>query len=334
MRRKSLAWSAIGGLAIVAAVAQPAHATTTLPLAGVADVVSTGARVFISGGATGTTVVVTRSDGRVETQLGDLPGPTDLQLSADRRTLYVALHGGGIVAFDTRTLRQRARYDTGGTCPVSLALSGQRLWFSYNCGPRPDIGVIDLSIRPATPRLALSQELFFSAPLLTASGPGSDVLLAGEPDISPARIVVFAAASDGALTKVRQSDHLAIGSDLSDFAVTADGSTVFTATGSPYEARSFAVDDLTQPQRIFPMVPYPNALDLSADDTVFAAGANAYNDPDIFVYRTDGTQVATIELDGVLMPKALAWSPSGTRLYAVTGGDFVPTILHVLPVTT
>ncbi|MBM0234856.1 hypothetical protein JNW91_25420 [Micromonospora sp. STR1_7] len=95
------------------AQAAPAPTATPVPLATVADVVSAGDRVFISGGRSSTDVAVTSATGAVVGTLSGLPGPTDLLLSADRQTLYVALPtANAIAAFDTGSLVESARYDT------------------------------------------------------------------------------------------------------------------------------------------------------------------------------------------------------------------------------
>jgi len=270
-----------------------------------------------------------------------LPGPTDLLLSADRSTLYVALPNvNAVAAFDTESLQQVARYSTGnGTCPRSLALSGRWLWFGYACdvyGWNGNIGRVDLGAQPATVRTGLVGGVapFYGAPLVD-SPPNGGVLVVGQPNLSPGSLQTYAIGTDGSLALLRTSVHGTVGGNLRDIAVTGDASTVFTASGAPYAVVGYGVSDLTQ-QLSVPTAPYPNAIELSADNTLVAGGSDAYYDKDVFVIRRDGTRVGSVDFGtgNTLIDRGLAWAPDGTRLYAVTENEYAyppqPPTLHVL----
>ncbi|MEV4763384.1 hypothetical protein AB0J89_12210 [Micromonospora chokoriensis] len=319
------------------ALAAAAPTATPLPLSTVADVVSAGDRVFVSGGRSATDVVVTSAAGAVVGTLSDLPGPTDLLLSADRRTLYVALPtANAIAAFDTGSLVESARYDTGaGECPSSLALTGRYLWFGYGCGTwGGNIGRIDLGRQPArlTTGAAAGQD-FYGPPLLTSAAQNRAVLLAGQPGLSPASVYAYEIASAGTLSAARTNDFMAVGSNLRDIALDPTGTTLFTASGSPYRVQAFPFADITTPSATYQTGAYPIAVEVSRDGTRIAGGVDATYDPDVFVFAPDGTELARFELGGNLSPGALAWSPNGARLYAVayhwTGVN--QATLHVLP---
>ncbi|WP_157552448.1 YncE family protein [Micromonospora sp. NRRL B-16802] len=321
------------------AQAAPAQTATPLPLATVADVVSAGDRVFVSGGRSSTDIVVASATGAVVGTLSGLPGPSDLLLSADRQTLYVALPtANAIAAFDTGSLVESARYDTGaGECPSSLALTGRYLWFGYGCDQwGGNIGRIDLGRQPArvTTGMATSQD-FYDAPLLTAASQNRAVLLAGQPSLSPASVYAYDIGTGGVLSAPRTNEWTVVGSNLRDVALDPTGTTLYTAAGSPYSVQAFPFADITTPSATYPTGPYPNAVELSRDGTKVAAGADASYDPDVFVFRPDGTELARFELgNDELSPGALAWSPNGARVYAAsydwTGAR--PVALHVLPV--
>ncbi|MFJ8085377.1 YncE family protein [Streptomyces sp. NPDC096205] len=77
-------------------------------------------RLYIADIVTGS-VVVTDFDGRLTRILTGLPGPADLVLSPDARTLYVALsRGDAIAAVNTATYRTTARYATGADAPSQV----------------------------------------------------------------------------------------------------------------------------------------------------------------------------------------------------------------------
>ncbi len=322
------AGGALAGAGAATAAAQPT--SVRLPLTTVADVVSTGDRVFISGGRRSTDVVVTDAAGAVVTTLTGLPGPTELQLSNNRRTLYVALSSGrAIAAFDTVSLRESARYDTGAAeCPESLALTGRYLWFGYGCGGGDgEIGRFDLGRRPATVATGLAGVRFSSAPLVTSALRNPRVLLAGEAGGSTASVQAYTIGAGGTLADRRTNASDDSGSNLGDIALDPAGETAYTAAGSPYAVLGLSAADLT-PRTRYVTGPYPNAVEVSRDGTRVAAGILGLHGPDVHVFASDGTGQLHFELGDALLPGALAWAPNGRRLYAVDEGAN----LHVLPV--
>ncbi|MFE0530825.1 YncE family protein [Micromonospora parva] len=338
----TLAFAALTAGLLVGAVpghsqAAVAPTVTPLPLKTVGDVVSAGDRVFVSGGRSSTDVVVTSATGAVVGTLSGLPGPTDLLLSADRRTLYVALpSANAIAAFDTGSLIESARYDTGaGECPSSLALTGRYLWFGYGCDQwGGNIGQIDLGRQPARLSTHVAEQDFHDFPLLAAAGQNRSVLLAGQPGLSPASAYAYGIGAAGTLTTLRTNAWSALGSNLRDIALDPTGTTLYTAAGAPYEVQAFPFADISTPSATYRTGAYPNAVEVSRDGTRIAGGADASYDPDVFVFTPDGTELARFELGDELSPGALAWSPNGARLYAVaydwTGVN--QATLHVLPV--
>ncbi|MBM7790865.1 YncE family protein [Tenggerimyces flavus] len=322
-------------IATAAPAAQAANTQTELPFNTFGDIVATNTRIFISGGETSTSIVVARPTGSILGEIRNLPGPTDLQLSADRRLLYVALHGGGIAAFDTQSLEERARYDTGDTCPGSLALSKRRLYFGYNCsrhGYEGNVGLIDLDHPSSPPRLPLIAPAVLGVPLLNAPTSGANVLLVSETVATPGDIYLYASDPDGGLTRLRKSDHGSLGEALTDLAISSDGSTAYSTSAWPYGIVEFATNDLSV-RRVLPTRAFPNAVDASPDGRLLASGSFSCCDPDLFFFRTDGTPTGVVELGDDLFHRALTWSPTGRRLYAVTGDigwNERPAVLHVL----
>ncbi|MFE0589653.1 hypothetical protein [Micromonospora echinospora] len=318
-----------------AASAATGQQAVALPSTTAADVVSAGDRVFVSGGRLSSQIVVAAANGDVLTTVSGLPGPTDLLLSADRQTLYVALPtANAIAALNTGTLVEFARYDTGaGECPSSLALTGRHLWFGYGCDQwGGNIGRIDLGRQPAVVTTGMASHDYYGAPLLTAATQNRTVLLAGQPSLSPASAHVYAIGAGGALSLQHQNDWSVLGSNLRDIALNPPGATVYTAAGAPYAVQAFPVTAISTPSTTYATGAYPIAVELSRDGARVAAGASATYDPDVFVFAADGTEQVRYELGAELVAGALAWSPNGARLYAVTADwqGVAPATLHVL----
>ena len=333
----------VGGAAGAAGAAQaapPAQTVTILPFTQPADVVSSGDRVFVSGGRTATQVVVTDAAGAITGTLDGLSGPTDLQLSNDRKTLYVAEPTADrIVAFDTGSLTQSASYSTGaGTCPSTLAFTGRFVWFGYSCGTwGGNIGKIDLGRQPAVVTTAQTTIDFYGAPILASAVSNNKVLFAGEAGLSPWTGWSFSIAG-GTLTQISTTSHSATGGNLGDLALAPTGTTAYSASGAPYHISSWTVADLAEEGKTYQTGPYPVAVDVTRDGALIAGGTFAWYDPDVYVFKVDGTPVTQFELGGqdhVLATSGLTWAPNGRRLYAVSNDGYLyqnPGQLHVLPV--
>lgn len=342
MRNRAM-WTVVAAAVVAGGLAVPAPATAagatavTLPVAAAADIVTVRNRVFVSGGPDSAAVAVTNGDGRV---LGTVPlgaGTADLALSGSGHDLYVALPSARAIAvIDTRTLTEIARYPTGDACPRSLARTARWLYFGYNCGSGNwdgNIGVMGLDGQGV--RYGLARTTFYDTPRLEAPATTRGPLLAWDSSLSPATISVYGVGRDGTPTWLRDSAWDAVGSNLADVAVTGDGTSALTAAGAPYEVREFTVADLAEPSVRYGTGPYPIAVELDPGEARVAAAA-AWFDPDVQVFGRDGAVRHVATVPGNLFDRALAWSPDGTRLYAVTGDPFaqppLPATLHVLPV--
>ncbi|BCJ40581.1 hypothetical protein GCM10010168_74310 [Actinoplanes ianthinogenes] len=333
----------LAGAAITpaAAVAAPVPIVTTLPFSNPFDVATTGDRVFVSGGSESTQIAVTDAAGKLTGTVDGLEGPTKLQLSNDRKTLYVALRAAGkIAAFDTGSLLRSATYDIGeGTCPSSLAYTGRFIWFGYGCGGwEGNIGRIDLGRHPAVVTKGLADTTFYTPPLLASAVRNTKVLLAGDEGLSPSATIAYGIGTGGTLTRISGTTSENSGGNGQDIALNPAGTIAFSASGAPYHVQSYPVADMTQTGTAYETGAYPSAVDISRDGTRVAGGVFAWYDPDVFVFTLDGAVVTQFELGGTdhtLVPGALAWSPNGRRLYAVSNDGYLhttPAQLHVLPV--
>jgi hypothetical protein len=321
-----------------AALAAPAPAVTTLPISvsSGADLVAAGDREFVSGGRDGSQIAVADAAGAIVGTIDGLPGPTDLALTNDRRTLYVALPAiNAVAAFDTGSLNEAARYDlgAGATCLSTVAPAGRYLWFGYGCAAAGNIGKVDLGRQPA--RVTLGQAdaaQFYAAPILASAPRNASVLVAGEAGLSPSEVHSFTVTA-GALTQVATSRDLS--ENLRDLALDPAGTTVFAASGAPYYFPSATVGTLAETAE-YQADAYPNAVDVSRDGTRLVGGIDGYYEPDLYFYRVGATTpVSSVELGALLLPHALAWAPNGRRVYAVTGNVDVTADnaaqLHVVP---
>jgi WD40 repeat protein len=303
-------------LAVPAVLAPPAHAAgNTLPLTDFGDLVvdQTHKRVFVTGGASNNSVVVTDLSGRVQKVLSDQYGATGLALSADNNTLYVGLASGDAVALiDTAKLTETARYPTGPqTCPTHLTRVDSVVWFGYGCDDvwNGRVGKLDAGV------VSLDQQggaRFQKAPVVSSSGVSP--LVAGQLELSLSNVHVFT-VQNGTLTPGASGGG--VGSNLTDISLSPDGSTLFTAAGSRDAVDGFATSDLAR-RGGYTTGPYPNAVAASPDGQYIATGIHTTAD-DVAIYRPGGTlPVDTFSLPGTSTARGLAWSPDRKRLFAVS----------------
>ncbi|MFE3173448.1 YncE family protein [Amycolatopsis sp. NPDC059090] len=192
--------AAAAALLTVAPSAEASPEASSLGLPAYSDLVVDDAnhQVFVSGGKTSNGVVVTDFGGWVRKTVDRQFGASGLALSADGRTLYVALASGdAISAIDTATLAETARYPTGAqTCPAHLARTGNVVWFGYGCEEswNGGIGRLDTGVTP--PAVTLDQQganvRFHHAPLVASQGGDAGPLVAGQAELSQSSVYVYA----------------------------------------------------------------------------------------------------------------------------------------------
>lgn len=268
--------------------------------------------IFFSEGAGTASILVTRHDGTPVGRIHNQQGATGMALSADARTLYVALsNGNAISAIDTATLTETRRYGLGSdVCPRWLAVTQGRVWATHGCSSWTDLGVLE----PLSGAWSSYSARRYGG-LVSASPGAPGTLVLGDHGLSPSRVEVVD-VSAGEPTSVAERD---VGSNLRDIRLTDDGSTVLTASGSPYYAQAFSMRDLSQ-TGVYDTGPYPNAV--AASDELVVAGADASYSPDLYVFdRATNEPLGAIELvgaTGTLATRGLAFLPGDDLIVAVS----------------
>ena len=121
------------------------------------------------------------------------------------------------------------------------------------------------------------------------------------------------------------------GSNGRDLCVAGDGSQVYTANGAPYDFPAFSSNGL-QPSQTLPGTAYPNNAACGWNG-VFVGGADAYySATDVWVYRRDGTQLATLRMHtglNDLLPSTIVLSGDDTRIIGSTNAPSLD--FHSIP---
>ncbi|OKK11879.1 hypothetical protein AMK33_10435 [Streptomyces sp. CB02400] len=317
--------AALGSLLLTVPGAAPAFAAdpVPLPMYSLADMEVDGSnrQVFLSmpAGIDGR-VVVTDYDGGNSTWLSGLPGAGGLALSPDSRTLYVAARDiDTIVAYDTATLTETARYFVGeDTAPWSLAFAGGKLWFGY--GITGDLGSVDVATAEPVIELGLDGSLDWGADLVT-SPTDPNVLVTGTGGTNANTLTVYDVSSGTPEVAARRVLSGTEMNGLRDLAVTPDGRSVVVAALISPGYQVFRLDDLSDQGTH--ASPSPLAVAVAPDGTVAGGTSNNSVDvPDLSFYAPGApAPLTTVELGGDtegLVAEGLAWAPDGSRIFAVT----------------
>ncbi|MFF7381657.1 hypothetical protein [Streptomyces griseoluteus] len=297
-----------------------ADGANALPLSHYAHMVVDGAHqhLFFSQGAGTSGIVVTDLSGNPVGTVDGEQGADGLALSADGGTLYAALGDGDAIAvIDTATLTETGRVDTGaGSAPVSLAVAGGKVWYSYtDADGKGTVGSLDPAAPVPTQQPAMPH--WSAAPLLSTGG-GVLAVQGAQPYTT---LVATYDVSSG--TPSPKADMGLGGAATGPVKVTADGTRLLVPqSASVYVYSTADLGDAT-PHGYFTggVNSSPDAVAVDSDGTI-ALGAPAGSGAGAYVYARDTTAENHFTFPaGTVAPDGLVWGTDGRTLYAVTRAD-------------
>ncbi|MEV6341948.1 hypothetical protein [Actinoplanes sp. NPDC051851] len=296
----------------MAPAAALADSSRTLSIKSVGDMIVDGVHklVFVSD-PTGNKVVATTYDGTpVASQI--VADPTNLALSADSGQLYVASPDGlAIVALDTATLAQTAKYSVGSQV-YDVAVAAGKIWFTSGSS----LGVIDPAAETPAPVLTKMDDWSGSTELAAGSADSNRLGAAGYGYVSILDV------SDGTPQVVGYSS--ADSASVADMAISPAGDRIATVTPGDYVVTVRDVENLSAVTRLA-IEAYPEAVDIATDGTI-VGGSFSWYDPDLHVFTAAGELVRQYDIPNTgnssgadeLQRRGVAWEPDGSRLFAVS----------------
>lgn len=272
-------------------------------------------RVFVSS-PTARAVSVFAPDGSVQ-QLLQIGGEPN-SILVDGPRLYVVRHfPAGIDVFDTATLAPIGTLADGQLeYPFQLVKAGGRLWTSTgSCQGQSNLVAVD----PVTGNAEIFTPTNLVGCVHLAGSPANPALLLGWDRSSPPNVVRYDVAGPGLTVAAQGSlqghEHVA------DIAFNPDGSSFVVAASTPAATTQFRTSDLQPDGVTYATGPYGvSVATTSHNGDRIAVGNGAgievvpVNDP----LRVQFTQSFGTSPTDRLAPRGLAWSPTGTTLYAVT----------------
>ena len=315
-----------GGIGLLPASIAHADSTTALQITSFYQIVADTAHshLFISQGSSSQNhIVVTDMSGKQVTTIAGQNGVVGIALSPDGKTLYAALGAShAVTAINTATLMQTASYPIGNAnTPRDVAVQSGKIWVSYDTGTAGAAAIGDIDLTANTPAFETQSAMggWYAAPEIAADPQDAGVLIAAEPDLSPTSVASYDTTVNPAAVRA-QSVSFNNCSNQRDLAVVPGGSQFILACGAPYAHYRYSTADLSQ-QGSYASTNYPDAVVLDANGDVAAGAENGVSPTDLFVYRPNAdTPVNTYDLvnsGGDLVPRGLAWSPDGSKLFAV-----------------
>jgi hypothetical protein len=279
-------------------------------------------RLYLAQGVgAGFPLVVTNLDGRLSDQVESVTDVSDLVLSDDGNTLYVAQGFSRIAALDAESLTIKATYPApDGACVFNVEPAGDKVVGGYfDCGSGS--GGLLVWSAPDTAPIAFTRGPDYE-PVIDASPGAPGLVVAGDTHISPVTTYLIDVNGDSPRIVAQRGDT---GGILEDYAVSPDGTEVVESVGSPYEHRSYRLPDLSD-GTVYPSGVYPVDAAWSGDGSTVAVGRSQTDsiDADVILYPKDST-TATYAVDfrdgDVLWPGTVLVNRDGTRAWAVSYND-------------
>jgi len=319
----ALAFAAVGLLPTNIA---EADVSTALQITSFYQIVADTAHnhLFISQGSSSQNhIVVTNLAGQQVSTIANQNGVEGIALSPDGKTLYAALGASHAVsAINTTTLVQTASYPVGNAnTPLDVAIQSGKVWVSYDTGTAGAAAIGDIDLTANTPTFETQSAMggWYAAPEIAADPQDTGVLVAAEPGLSPTSVASYDTTAEPATVRAQNASFTNC-ENQRDLAVVPGGSEFILACGWPYAHYRYSSADLSQ-QGSYASTNYPDAVAFDANGDVAAGAENGASPTDLFVYRPNGdTPVNTYNLvnsGGDLVPRGLAWSPDGSKLFAV-----------------
>jgi hypothetical protein len=323
----------VAGLATVLSPSSPALASTPkgtlLPISSTGDIVVDGShqRIFIADPADDKVIAV-GYNGSVLGTARQLPGVVGLALSPDESTLYAAaVNGDAIVAIDTESVTETARYATGANSePTYLAPLGGKIWFGYRGAGNTGLGSFDPAIGESSVILG-QEDTNWAGPPIVAATSGRLALAAHDATQGVVKILDVTGDSPKTVASKTLDDTY-----VRDLTFSPDGNQLLTATFFPFSGdgvvNSWRTSDLAKSVS-YAGAGHAGAVTVAPDGRL-AVGSfySAENRPRVHVFLPGTTtpvrQITLahtsteIDRQDDIADRGLVWEPNGTRLFAIS----------------
>ena len=274
-----------------------------------------GQHVFVAASEGTSSIYVLDFDGNLVKTITGEQGASGMAVDTATHTLYVADYDATAVAeIDTQTLTETARFSTAPFSGVfSLAIAGGKLWMATAANGSGTVAVANLDGSDITDA-GIGDRL----PNLLASSADGHLLAVGDHESEPPNVSVYDVSGDTPSLVSHVWNPGGNATSVDDITFDPSGSNVLLVAGSIHALSTSTLLSSAS----YPTSSFPTAVAVTADGNYVATGSSAiYNTYDLFVYPTgDTTPVASYAIGqgNNIMAHALAFSPDGSRLFALS----------------
>jgi hypothetical protein len=280
--------------------------------------------VFVTGAASDSSIAVINTNGDTATKINNETGAGGMAIVGD--TLYVARCAAGVIdEIDIPTLTRTGTFaaSVGGNC--DLAYAGGRLWYS-NAPDAQDGALMSVSLDSS--HTEINSGLGFYGMIFATSPADPNWLVIGEAGLSSPPVVLEDVSDPSNVTQLGVTSDFA---NIRDLAISSDGGTLFTVSGGSSAISSFALPSMTAGSTYTTGL-HPDAVAISPNGGKLATGMQLSNGVWVYNSGTAAAKVkATLGTGQTLYPRGLAFSPDGTRIYAVASAPNGKPVFHVVP---
>ncbi len=250
-------------------------------------------------------VVVATLSGKLVTTLTNVSGARGMALSEDGATLWIALSGGdALAAVDTATLAVTKHATGPNTCPLDVAFTQGRVWYTHACDLRfPTLSTLD----PVTFAPVGGQEIEAYGGHITAHPAVPGVIFGSDWGTSPTVLRSYGVtASPFSVTAL----HSAVEGGGS-MAFSPDGSTIYSGEGT-----ALSTGDLSLVRTVYTANNLSDAVAVRADGMIAIGRVDGS-----YLQQGDGTGFRNYAWAGQDFPKVVGLAFGPTLMYAVVTGN-------------
>lgn len=235
------------------------------------------------------------------------------------KVFVIAKSTGTVLRINANTLEIEKTITLGVSSVSSIAVVGDMLWYSWS-GPFGNLGRYNLTTDVNEPQVISNT---FNG-LLRTSPAQPGVLYLGDQDVSPANILKIDISVNPPVV-LAQTAHGPMGSNLGDFKVSADGTKIWSASGSPYNIVEIRTSDMVLSGTTFPTGAYPTAVDHTTVNgiEVLVGGTDSTYDKDVHVFQASDPSITDSYETGIWSQRGnVAISKNATKVYSVHTKDY------------
>lgn len=230
---------------------------------------------------------------------------------------------GSVIRINANTLAVEKTINLGVSLLNSIVVIGDKLWYSWG-DQEGYIGCYNLTTDQNDTKVIgynINNIDIYTGSILRSAPAQPGILYVGAQNVSPANIQKIDISVNPPVLLAR-TEHGPMGSNLGDFKVSADGSKIWSACGSPYYIVEIRTSDMLLSGTTFDTGAYPTAVDRTTVNgtEILVGGIASYSstEKDIYVFQASNPAIADSYTTGSYSDRGnIAISKNASLIYSV-----------------